>query len=182
MKTLRTKKGMIIEAELCYNCTGPTPWGDTKILDEGKEVASTLRIIKSMNLKSDIAIYAAGDAINTGGSRTAFVAELQAELAAKNIQKLVQEPSGSNLHVYPNSLSGCSSVPSLYCVSLGPYDGIMVVNRLVFYGFFGGKLAALAKWFIESSKLLELQRNILAIYFWKFAHAMIFFVHRIIPN
>lgn len=75
-------------------------------------------------------------------------------------------------------MSGDGAVPTLMCVSLGPWDGILVFNSLVLYGALGGLVAAALKWVIEVTKLAEMRRRWWAIALWKAIDAANMVVHR----
>lgn len=52
------------------------------------------------------------------------------------------------------------------CLSLGPWHGVLVFNSLVLGGPVGGRVAALVKYVIEATKMLEMQGSQASAALW----------------
>ena len=75
---------------------------------------------------------------------------------------------GSELLAYPEGLVGEGrELPQIYCVSLGPYDGVLVFNWLVV----PGPVAAVFKWLVEWTKVASVRGRPVGRLFWEIADA-----------
>lgn len=166
---------------------------------EGLPVRATLEV-QQQQQGGGVLVLGAGDVVSMeggGGDWTALSAELQAEAAAMAVIRAVaharqqqqqqQQPQPSPpppvlLPAYPRCMTGCDSAPLIYAISLGPHHALLVFNSLLLLGSgpIGGRVAALAKAFIEKSKLLEVQQWAPAMWLWeRLAHPLTFFLHRL---
>ena len=75
---------------------------------------------------------------------------------------------GWELLAYPEGLVGEGrEMPQIYCVSLGPYDGVLVFNWLVV----PGPVAAVFKWLVEWTKVASVRGRPVGRLFWDIADA-----------
>lgn len=95
--------------------------------------------------------------------KNAHTAEQTAKMAATNIRRM---QAGEDLLHYPDGLVGAGhKMPRIYCVSLGPHDGVLIFNWLVV----PGPMAAIFKWLVEWTKVLAVSRRPVGRLFWKLA-------------
>lgn len=106
-------------------------------------------------------VYACGDCADVAGCpKTAFAADLQAELVAKNIlRSLTSQPP---LQFPQGVCFDKEKVPTICAVSLYKYDGVLVVNWVVVTGL----LAAAAKALIERMQVAAARGNAVVRCVW----------------
>ena len=77
------------------------------------------------------------------------------------------------LGVYPDAISGFPSWPNprVMCLSLGPHEALLVFNGLLLTSSVGRRIGALAKWFIESSKVWQVRDLALGHAIWALGDA-----------
>jgi hypothetical protein len=179
----RTAGGVEVACSLLYSCTGAQPQLVPSPLSK-----SWLPVDPALQLQGDggrPAAVVAGDAAATGDDKTAFAAEVQGEHAALVVLHRDRHPQGQRggggaapPPTHPQAVTGAAALPCLYCVSLGPRDGILVFNGLVLSGLLGGLVAALVKWFIEVTKVMEARGSWLGAMIWRLAHPVTFFMNK----
>lgn len=174
------------------------PWNKHGLISVDRNLRS--------QLFSDIGLFACGDVIehddgvsfacsselfdsyskyNIPPIRNAHLAESQAELVSYNVLNYLQwkkrnfqnNIKGPNFKVYPKDVFGVPCNPLLSAVSLGPRNGIVVVNNIVLGGLFWLTLGGLAKFIVERTKIAEIRYSLWGRCFWALAHVIINFVH-----
>ncbi len=112
-------------------------------------------------------IFAVGDANMHAANmpKMAFVAEADGRGVARAVMRLAK---GGKPELYPLSVFYGCRAPDICCISLGPYDGIMIFNGLYLYG----KVAAFGKLFIELTKVAAVRQNALSQLLWEIADPM----------
>ena len=166
--------GSVVECSRVYKCTGGeahdtiTGWDDDETLEGSNylKASDTLQVLGRRN------VWTAGDAMLLEQQRqgtfeyevkNAHTAEQTAKLAAINIRRM---QANEDLLHYPHGLVGeGQGIPRIYCVSLGPHDGVLIFNWLVV----PGPLAAVFKWLVEWTKVLAISRRPIGRLFWKLA-------------
>mmetsp|Transcript_45215 Transcript_45215/g.102096 ORF Transcript_45215/g.102096 Transcript_45215/m.102096 type:complete len:633 (-) Transcript_45215:141-2039(-) len=139
-------------------------------------------------------VFACGDVMSHPESnepKLGYTAELNAHVVVENIKRLAKawglenveplrpaDPSGGlarearegfdgacgELVCYPQGAHGLLRSPQVCCVSLGPHHGVLCFNSLVL----GGRLPALVKWVIETTKVAAMEERPAGELFWKF--------------
>jgi apoptosis-inducing factor 2 len=125
-----------------YQCTGGE--GRSNFKGCGEESVDPLNYLKTSDTLQVLGkknVWSAGDAMQLNLNlnldlrksqyqvKNAHTAEQTAKLAAQNILRRL---AGDELLNYPEGIAGKGkSVPKIYCVSLGPYDGVLVFNVCV---------------------------------------------------
>lgn len=190
--------GKVLSADVVYVCFGSKPNSDlissssskqsvaSSLLGasmRGKVVTSdTLQVTLNGSLFRDGTIFSCGD-VSTPPSddeKQAFQAEIQGKLAAENVVKLLGGGGSAVgkikpvLHHYPRDIAGYNQMPLIFVLSLGQYDGCLGFNDLCI----PGALAAIVKWVLEYTKVLEMRGHVLGRIIWKVAEAVVFFVSR----
>jgi NADH dehydrogenase FAD-containing subunit len=119
---------------------------------EGVEVSDTMQSV------SHTCIFAVGDVASSAFEKTAFSADVQACVAARNIIRLakrsssqeVKEEEESGLDTFPGSMChGSSHLPLVVVISLFKHSGSAQINQFVINGF----LAAWMKRVVEHFQL-----------------------------
>lgn len=187
----------MIQASLVLHCVGSRPCTSTFVphcegwsLGQGGGLrlqGSTLRV-HSSGEEGEVVVFAAGDvAAVPGEDKIASAAELQAEAIARavvDMQRGRRKGEGrlkGAMDAYPQSLVGVETSPLVYGISLGPHEGILVFNNIALGGnWVMRRVAALAKAFIEYTKILEVQQCRPAVWLWeRLAHPIMLAVHRL---
>ena len=133
-----TDKKTQIKADLAFLCTGIKPnyrcmsKGFSYCLNERKAII----VNEYLQVKGFSNVFAAGDITDVNEEKTAQNAEMQAEIAAKNI---INTEKGKNLEKY-------LSKPRIMVISLGKWDGILVYKNFVLTGLIPGILKTLIEW------------------------------------
>jgi NADH dehydrogenase FAD-containing subunit len=184
--------GTVIEADIVYNCLGSRP--NTEILDAGslagrapiKQFVFTrnrnIVVERTLQVRGgpirDGSIFACGDVASppSGSEKQAFQAETQGKIAAENVM-LLSSPASSaapKLKLYPQDLmmDGSDHMPLVVDLSLGRYDGIISFNGLCVPGPF----AAVIKWILEYTKVLQMQGRPLGKLIWKIGDQIVLFL------
>ena len=107
----------------------------------------------------------------TNELKLGHTAEVNGHLVSKNICRVID---GQPLLTYPEGVTGASTTPRLYAISLGKYDGVIAFNWLVF----GGPLAAVAKWMLEWTKVRAVSNGFVGNFFWAVADYVSLFLGR----
>ena len=163
--------GRRIDADIVYSCMG--------FKSNAKHILSLLGadcvdkrgfaiVNDHLQLKGCDRVFVVGDCmVHTASSETKLghTAELNAQLAAKNIVSLAQQ-SGGSLLTYPIDVVGVEESPKICCISLGRYDGTLCFNNLVVHWV----PAVLMKYLLESTKVSEFSANVLSGAFWDIAN------------
>jgi NADH dehydrogenase FAD-containing subunit len=133
-------------------------------------------------------IFVCGDvaAPPTHDEKQAFQAEMQGKLAARNVLQLSSTSSSSSnktaplLYRYPDDIAGSSHMPLIFVLSLGKYDGVLGFNDLIV----PGSLAAIVKWILEYTKVLQMRGDLMGMLIWKLGDAVVLFLSRtlILPS
>jgi hypothetical protein len=105
-------------------------------------------------------VYACGDCVDMPYERTAFLAELMANMVAANIRR---QEAGSALLSFPGgACQGAATPPTVASISLSKWDGVLQFNGLVV----GGLPAVLVKRMIEESIVRVARGSSLWLWFW----------------
>jgi NADH dehydrogenase FAD-containing subunit len=144
--------GSELDVSLVFQCTGGQGHSNVRgFKPESLDGANYLKTSDTLQVVGRRNVWAAGDCMSMATSvsmsatsqyeiKNAHTAEQTAKMAAVNILRSV---SGAELLHYPEGLAGEGHlVPKIYCVSLGPYDGVLAFNWLVV----PGSIAAIFKW------------------------------------
>ena len=145
---IQLSAGKSILADLVYNCTGIDGLPGTSLISKslgqcssdsrgGISINSHFQVLGASN------IFACGDAVAGTFEKTAYAADLSANIAAENVIRMHRRSNYSFL------LKADDQFPSVACVSLYKWDGLMQLNGLVLTGF----IAAFTKVFIEFLQL-----------------------------
>jgi len=121
-------------------------------------------------------IFAVGDCMvhkRSAELKLGHTAEVNGHLVSANIARLLE---GKPLLPYPDGVTGASTTPRLYAISLGKYDGVVAFNWLTF----GGPLAALMKWVLEWTKVRWVTNTFVGYWFWTIADVTSMFLGRTI--
>lgn len=179
----------VLQADLVLNCFGGR--ANSKFMAPGSKathgkhlnflLTKSQNIVVSTTLQvqsgtiDDGSIFACGDVASppTGNEKQAFQAECQAEVAAHNILALLSSERPKLKH-YPRDLTKNKSdrMPFVADVSLGPTDGVVVFQDLCI----PGPLAAIAKWILEFTKVMQMEGRPLGILIWKVADFVVLFL------
>ena len=74
--------------------------------------------------------------------------------------------------------------PRIFCVSLGPHDGVVAFNQLVVGGgLLSGAVVAVLKWMLEWTKVAACAERPVGVLFWHIADATSTFLtnYRLLP-
>ena len=151
-----TESGRKFAADLCYRCIGfrPSTHFFSHDLPSLPVDPATLQVQGYEN------VFACGDCSDTREEKTAFAADLSAQLAAQNIQRHVLNKP---LLRYPRDVcQGRDALPDIACISLYKDDAILQINDFVMTG----SLAAMAKSQIEFMQLAVAREQTWALYVW----------------
>jgi NADH dehydrogenase FAD-containing subunit len=151
-----------------------------QVILERNSVSSASSVVRPFQ---DGCIFACGDLATPpfGDEKQALQAETQGKIAAENVIKLLsndQTTSAANdatkLHRYPQDIAGYGVMPLVFVLSLGKYDGVLGFNALCI----PGPIAAIVKWVLEYTKVLEMRGKVLGRIIWIIAENVVFFVSR----
>ncbi len=133
--TCITDKKTEIKADLAFLCTGikPNYRCMSKSLSYCLNEKKAIIVNEYLQVKGFSNIFAAGDITDVREEKTAQNAEMQANVAAKNIFNVEK---GKNLEKY-------KSKPRIMVISLGKWDGILVYKNFVLTGLIPGILKSL---------------------------------------
>jgi NADH dehydrogenase FAD-containing subunit len=134
-------------------------------------------------------IFVCGDVATptSHDEKQAFQAEMQGKVAARNVLHLASRSSSVTssdttqwLYRYPNDIAGSPHMPLIFVLSLGKYDGVLGFNDLII----PGPLAAIVKWVLEYTKVLQMRGDLLGKLIWKLGDAIVLFLSRtlILPS
>eukprot|EP00741_Cyanophora_paradoxa_P002188 tig00000553_g2121.t1 len=120
-------------------------------------------------------VFALGDLMRhaSGEAKLAHKAELNAATCAENIRRLARA-SPEPLLSYP---PGGVKTPVIVCISLGPRDGALEFNGALLAR---GRAAALAKAFVERSKMAEIRGSRAAQLLWRVSDAQAALINRFV--
>mmetsp|Transcript_84443 Transcript_84443/g.244110 ORF Transcript_84443/g.244110 Transcript_84443/m.244110 type:complete len:164 (-) Transcript_84443:2130-2621(-) len=145
-------------------------------------VDTTLRMVECP--VPDGSIFAIGDVASPplGHEKQALQAESLGHIAAGNIIRTALHSDYSKQLHYPQDLifNSTDFMPLVADLSLGRYDGIIVFNGITL----PGPLAAVSKWLLEHTKVIDMEGRALGNMFWSFADGVVFWVSSTIvkPN
>jgi NADH dehydrogenase FAD-containing subunit len=157
-----------------------------------KHRASTTTTTMTTTFLSSNDIFVCGDVATppSHDEKQAFQAEMQGKVAARNVLRLATTTSSSlssstsdatpPLYRYPNDVAGSSQMPLIFVLSLGKYDGVLGFNGLIV----PGPMAAIVKWILEYTKVLQMRGDLLGKLIWKLGDAVVLFLSRtlILPS
>lgn len=151
--------------------------------NEGKNDNSQEKhVSSSTSVVHDGCIFACGDVATPPSSdeKQAFQAESQGKVAAENVIRLLKSASKTTtktkLYRYPQDIASDGFMPLVFVLSLGRHDGVLGFNTLCI----PGPIAAIAKWVLEYTKVLEMRGNILGRIIWIVAENVVFFLSQTI--
>jgi apoptosis-inducing factor 2 len=193
-KTCTLQDGTMLKADMVYVCFGNKPNSEVAqqqqlcSLTDRKFIAvkDTLQVVSALNNDDDdssagvlSSILVCGDVASppTNDQKQALQAEIQGKLAACNVLQLASSTNNTikkNLLRYPDDFAGSSQMPLIFVLSLGRYDGVLGFNALVI----PGPLAAIVKWILEYTKVLDMKGSLLGHLIWKLADAVVLFLSR----
>lgn len=183
--------GTAIQADIVYNCLGSRP--NTDIFEAhippigvttiGIEFTNKRNIVVENTLQirggpfQDGSIFACGDVASppTGDEKQAFQAECQGKIAARNVILLSSTSfQKAKLKAYPQDvmMDGSDQMPLVVDLSLGRFDGMISFNGVCI----PGPLAAVVKWILEYTKVMQMQGRPLGKLIWKFGDALTLFL------
>lgn len=137
-KNFVTQKGIALDADLCFFCTGIIP--NTELFS--KHFASSLNerkqvhVLGTLQLENYPHIFVVGDLNDIPEEKTAQAAEKQAAIAATNLFRLENN----------QTLLSYSSAPKVMVISLGHFRGILSYKNYVLTGFFPAVLKLFIEW------------------------------------
>ena len=143
-------EGALESFDLVYRCFGSAANVNFRfpfrLSDSG-----AIRCRKTMQSTDDDAIFALGDCaeLEEDSDKTAFAADAQAVVVAKNILALVRGEEEAMVEFPGDVCFGSDRFPLVMCTSLYKSSGILQQNSLVLHG----RLGALAKRIIEGFQL-----------------------------
>mmetsp|Transcript_38504 Transcript_38504/g.121329 ORF Transcript_38504/g.121329 Transcript_38504/m.121329 type:complete len:296 (-) Transcript_38504:914-1801(-) len=160
--------GQTLQAPLIYRCLGSYPRSDPlqEEFEDKLDSRGAIRVNSFLQVIGCSNVYAAGDVTvhaQHTEEKTGYTAEQNAKLAASNI---VRDIEGKELLSYPDGLFGeGQATPTIFCVSLSKYDGVVIFNSLILTG----KIAAVFKWLIEWTKVASMRGRPVGKLFWQVA-------------
>ncbi len=183
--------GTVLQADVVYNCFGSRPNSEffeastgslpnqvkdmTLLPASGRTIAVDNTLQVQGGPISDGSIFACGDVASppTSHEKQAFQAELQGKIAAQNVMVLASSGT-SKLRQYPQDImmDGSDELPLVIDLSLGRSDGVIAFNGLCTPGPF----AAVVKWILEYTKVMEMQGRPLGELIWKIADFVTLFL------
>lgn len=168
--------GRVLRADVVYECTGGAP--NSAMLRANAQLGGQLdakgRLLvnDALQVAGAPRVYGLGDVMRHATSNEAklgHTAELNAHLAADNVHR---QSRGHELLRYPDGVVGGPHSPRIFCVSLGPYSGVVAFNALVVGGgVVSGALVALLKWLLEWTKVAACAERPVGLLFWRVADA-----------
>ncbi len=195
------RDGTVLHADIVYVCFGSRPNSEMVDLSQQMKakggtsrnygdrlfsltkrrnvvVKDTLQLCIDGDVKDDSNSpwFACGDVASppSNGEKQALQAEMQGELAAWNVIKLLESNSlKTRLLQYPMDL-GADRIPLVFVLSLGRYDGVLGFDSLTIPGSF----AAIIKWHLEHTKVSQMRGGSLGNGFWKIGEASVIFLAR----
>ena len=180
--------GRVLRADVVYDCTGGKPNSDVvranAQLCAQLDAKGRLLVNDALQVSGAPRVYGLGDVMRHAASDEAklgHTAELNAHLAADNV---LRQSKGHELLRYPEGAVGGPSSPKIFCVSLGPHDGVVAFNSLVVGGgVISGAVVATLKWMLEWTKVAACAERPVGLLFWRVADATSNFLTRrgIIP-
>lgn len=169
-KSATLANGRKIEADLVFKCMGFK--ANTAFLKEGLGEESmhrgSLVVDDALRVKGPLCgnVFGMGDCMihsKSNDIKLAHTAEVNAHLVVDNLRRLTR-CKGLMLS-YPEGAVHNTSVPKIFCVSLGEFDGSLCFNGLVL----NGSIAALMKHILEVSKVAACNESLAGILLWKIA-------------
>ncbi|KAI9596406.1 hypothetical protein BDF19DRAFT_438983 [Syncephalis fuscata] len=140
----KLSNGETIEADLMFACTAHTGLNTTLARSLGDDVVNLeteeIRIRPTTQLLAHSNIFAIGDC-NDDGHKTAYAARLQADVASKNIIKLVEAKGAGNSSSNSVKLTEFKA-PNVCLVTIGAHEG---AAQLPVFGVVGRTLPAMLK-------------------------------------
>jgi len=179
--------GTVLEADIVYVCFGSRPNSEMVVstkscsLTQRKniQVQDTLQVADDKGSRDmSSCIFACGDLASppSSGEDQAFQAETQGKLAAKNVLTMISSSDSKKLCRYPRDVAGIPEMPLLFVLSLGQHDGVLGFNWLTI----PGPLAAIAKFVLEYTKVLDMRGSLLGSLVWKVADAVVLVIARML--
>jgi len=168
--------GQVLSADIVYPCMGAPPASAplegslASQLDERRRLRLTPQLQpaeQNGSLASGWSrVFGMGDvaSLPAGELQLGHTAELNAHVAAENMRR---SAAGRPLEEYPRGAVGCERSPRVFCVSLGPHDGVVAFNGLVL----SGAVAAVTKRILEWTKVAACAERPVGVAFWKFGDA-----------
>ena len=154
---LGTNGGKLVDgADIVYRCFGSAANASFECELSQAEEGKGFLVRSTMQSVSSDAVFVVGDAAcceTSTSEKTAFSADVQALVAARNIAKLACE-SKEPLDVFPESVCHGKPLPLILCISLYKYSGTFQIGSLVINGY----LASVMKNTIEYFQL-QIARN-----------------------
>jgi len=175
-KSCTTASGRVIPADLVFVCFGLRCNSQSVVDGDMADRLSDRREVEvdeHLKVCHSRCVFAAGDVMAHPSReiKQAYYAEMNGKLAALNV---IRSAHGQSLMRYPEDIAGAQIMPLVYVVSLGPCDGSLGFNEVVV----NGTLAAMVKWFIEWTKVAQMEGRPLGALVWGFGDAVTFFLSR----
>ena len=187
--------GTVLHADVVYNCLGSRPNAEILEAYTPQDISERFLFTRSRNIFvertlqirggpiKDGSIFACGDVANPPSSneKQAFQAETQGTIAARNVMELCSSSATvPKLKEYPRDVmpDGSDQMPLVADLSLGRFDGIIVFNGICI----PGPLAAVLKWILEYTKVLQMQGRLLGKIIWKIADVIVLFAGSYLPK
>jgi len=170
------KSGEEMLADVVYKCVGVMP--NTSMLKDSFFANSfgfrdSIEVNDHLQVAGKPEVYCVGDMMSHSSRelKLGHTAEVNAHLAAHNI---LNEVHGKPLLTYPIGVTGSTTTPKIWCLSLGRYDAVVGFNGLVMSGWY----VAVLKWLLEWTKVAAAGERPVGILFWKVCDGMSFWLHR----
>jgi len=183
-KSCQFKDGTILQADAVYVCFGGKP--NSKPASTQNKSMFTMNGRKSLLVdqyllcSNNTNIFSCGDVAYppTEALAQGFHAEIQGIVAAKNVLATIHSSVSINNRMtrYPHDICKSSRMPLVYVLSLGKYDGVLGFNNITI----PGSIAAIFKWILEYTKVLQMEGKLLGRLIWKFGDAAALFLSRTI--
>ena len=185
-KFIQFAEGTTVRVDVVYKCVGVAPNSNMLASGSSRSLTKSLQgpkkavvVNNHLQVVGHSHLFSPGDMsfhIKSNELNLAHTAELNGELVAKNILRMISQESQQNgasscsskssLLVYPDGVVGNSTTPKIYCLSLGKYDATLGFNQLVVNGCIG----AIMKWLIEWTSVAAAAQRPVGHLFWAIAH------------
>lgn len=137
-KIFETDKGMKIEADMTFICTGIIPNYEMleKCFKDSLDQKNFAKVNKHLQLSGHGNIFAGGDIAGVNEEKTAQNAEKQARIIVRNIKNIEMR----------KKLAEYKSLPRIMIISLGKHDGIISYKNFALTGMIPGMLKSFVEW------------------------------------
>ena len=169
--------GEVIRADKVFVCFGmKTSDTAVSVAKSAQATKGQISVDASLRVRGSSTVFAAGDVMRdpSGELKQAFFAEGAAHIAAHNALAAafgdVRDPK-----CYPHHFANAPAAPLVYIISLGRYDGSLGFNNKL---VINGAIAAIMKYVLESTKVMQMEGRILGNAIWKVGDAVTLALNR----